>query len=370
MEICGITAEYNPLHNGHLYHIEKARSESGCDVLLAVMSGNFVQRGEPAVIDKWKRAEAAVKNGVDAVIELPYTYATQSAAAFARGAVSVLAKAGVSSICFGSECGNLENLLEIAETSINPDHLREMMDGGMSYPKAYSLLTRAMAPNDILAVSYLKAMHSTGIRPIAVRREGSYLDEQMSAMPSALAIRKALKRHEDVRSATVMADELDASFLSYWDLYYPYLRTLLLTTERNRLAQFFLFSEGIEVHLKQCAAKCADWESFLNEAITHRYTAGRIRRVCLSAMLQLTKQEQKEADDLDTLRILAFNDKGRMWLKEMKEREIKTAVRFVQLPKARRELEYKACEIYTSVMPEEIRKEILKKEISGAVYVR
>jgi len=92
MRICGITAEYNPLHNGHLYHMEQARAQSGCDVLIAVMSGNFVQRGEPAIIDKWERAEAAVKNGIDAVIELPYTYATQSASVFAHGAVHTLAE--------------------------------------------------------------------------------------------------------------------------------------------------------------------------------------------------------------------------------------------------------------------------------------
>lgn len=370
MKICGITAEYNPLHNGHLYHMEQARAQSGCDVLIAVMSGNFVQRGEPAIIDKWERAEAAVKNGIDAVIELPYTYATQSASVFAHGAVHILKLAGADSICFGSECGNLENLMEIAETSVNPDHLRELMNTGLSYPKAYSLLTSAMAPNDILAVSYLKEIMGTGIVPIAVQRTNDYLDDEMSQMPSALAIRKALGDHRSVEGTTPMAKQLEDIQPVFWEQYYPYLRTLLLTCQRSRLRQLFLVSEGIEVHLKQCAKDNDTWQGFLRDAITYRYTAGRIRRTCLSVMMQLEKEEQKAAADLDTLRILAFNDKGRMWLKELKEKEVRTASRFAQLPEARRELEYRAALVYTSVMDEESRRAILKKEISGARFIK
>ncbi len=370
MKICGITAEYNPLHNGHLYHIEKARALSGCDVLIAVMSGNFVQRGEPAVIDKWERASAAVKNGIDAVIELPYTYATQSASVFAHGAVSILKKAGVDSICFGSECGNLENLMEIAETSVNPDHLRELMDTGLSYPRAYSLLTSAMAPNDILAVSYLKEIQGTPIQPIAIQRTNDYLDDEMSQMPSALAIRKALSMHMPLNGTTPMAEQLEQVKPVFWEQYYPYLRTLLLTSQRSRLMQFFLVSEGIEVHLKQCAAANDSWQGFLRDAITYRYTAGRIRRTCLSVMMQLEKEEQKAAADLDTLRILAFNDKGRTWLRQMKETDVRIASRFVQLPKARRELEHRAALVYTSVMDEQSRNAILKKEISGARFIQ
>ena len=136
MKTCGIVAEYNPFHYGHKWQIEQARKLSGADLIIAVMSGNFVQRGEPAVLDKWKRAECALRNGVDVVIELPYRDATQSASHFAYGAIELLKLAGADAICFGSECGNLENLQEIADTPVNPDHLHMSLKQGMSFPKS------------------------------------------------------------------------------------------------------------------------------------------------------------------------------------------------------------------------------------------
>ena len=125
MKACGIIAEYNPFHKGHIYQIEETRKKTGCDVMIAVMSGHFTQRGEPAVIDKWSRAESAVRSGIDLVLELPYIHVVQSASHFAKGGVKVLKKAGISYLSFGSECGNLENLKEIAETPVNPDHLHQ-----------------------------------------------------------------------------------------------------------------------------------------------------------------------------------------------------------------------------------------------------
>ncbi len=110
MKTCGIIAEYNPFHYGHAYQIKQTREKTNADIIIAVMSGNFVQRGEPAIIDKWKRAKAAIENGVDVVIELPYIYATQAGSQFAHGAVTILKCANVDYISFGSECGNLENL--------------------------------------------------------------------------------------------------------------------------------------------------------------------------------------------------------------------------------------------------------------------
>ena len=267
MSTCGIIAEYNPFHNGHLYQIRKARELTGCDTILVIMSGNFVQRGEPAVIDKWQRAEAAIRNGADVVIELPYLYATQSASAFAKGGVSLLNMAEADYICFGSECGNLENLQEIAETSINPDHLRTSLDAGMSYPKAYSLLTSSMAPNDILGVSYLKAMAGTKIKPVLIQRTGSYTDETMGSNASALAIRTALKKKENIEGSTPMEEALRNSELVTMDQFYPYLRTILTMTSPEDLSSCFLCTEGIEYHLKKKALTNSTWEGFLNDAV-------------------------------------------------------------------------------------------------------
>lgn len=370
MKICGIIAEYNPLHNGHLYQIREAKKRSGADIMIAVMSGNFVQRGEPAVLDKFTRAEAAVRNGIDAVIELPYIYSVQSASHFAEGGVRLLKLAGADCISFGSECGNLENLKEIAEAPINPDHLHLSMAGGLSFPRAYSLLTSVMEPNDILAVSYLKAIGSDPIEPIVIRRTSGYLDSTMSQNASAFAIRSALHQGDDLCSATPMEDCLHQGDIPWMEKYYPYLRTFLLTSRRETLSKLFLFSEGIENHLAARAAECPDWESFLSACTNARYTNGRIRRCVLQALNQVTKYEVSRLPAMDTLRILAFNDTGRRWLHEMRGGNVRVASRFADVPYPWRALEYRTTLLYTSVMAEEKRRRILEHEIGGAMYIR
>ena len=370
MKVCGITAEYNPFHNGHRYQIEKTKEKTGADVILAVMSGNFVQRGEPAVIDKWERAKAAVLNGVDVVIELPNIYALQAASRFAHGSVTLLKAAQVDCISFGSECGNLENLQEIAEAPINPDHLREYMAEGLSYPKAYSLLTSSMAPNDILAVSYLKEMQNTKIEPVLIQRTSGYLDDTLDDNCSALAIRKAMKDHKDISQATPMHEALTENTPVTMDLYYPYLRTLLLTSDRNHLQKMFLVNEGIETHLRSHAKEESTWEGFLSACTSSRYTESRIRRTCIHIMTQTSREEAEQLKNPEVLRVLAFNETGRAWLHEAKKREIRIASRYAEIPKPFRSQEYRSTLLYTSVMEEERRREILQKEIEGARYIR
>ena len=370
MKICGIIAEYNPFHNGHRYHIEQSRKITGCDLIIAVMSGNFVQRGEPALIDKWTRAEYAVRNGADIVIELPYICATQSASKFAESGVKLLELAGADWISFGSECGNLENLKDIADTPVNPDHLHVCLETGMSFPKAYSLLTSEMQPNDILAVSYLKALKETDIKPVVIPRTSNYQSTDMHETASALAIRTALHEHRDVSEATMMAQELRERETAYMEQLYPYIRTLLLTTPKERLADMFLFSEGIESHLVKNAQTAKDWNTFLSACTSYRYTAGRIRRCCLQAASQITKDEVKRLPAMDTLRILAFNDTGRSWLHDMRKSGVRIASTFSDIPYPWRQMEYKTTQLYASLFSEEERQRLLQEEIKGARYIR
>lgn len=370
MHTCGIIAEYNPFHYGHAYQIEETRKQTGCDTVIVVMSGNWVQRGEPAIVDKWKRAEAAVRNGADVVIELPCFYALQAASQFAHGGITLLKKAGIEYLSFGSECGNLDNLIDIADTSINPDHLRAALDTGISYPKAYSLLTSTMMPNDILAVSYLKEIKGSGIKPVVIQRTSGYLDDKLQDYASALAIRKALKEHVSVRDYTPVADVLENSLLVTMEQFYPYFRTYMAMTSSEDMEGLFLVREGIQNHMKKYALQCSDYDEFLHAAVTHRYTAGRIRRTMVHMMLQITKKEADNLPPPDTLRILAFNDQGRKWLHEIHDSDIKTASRFADIPKPWREMEYRSTLLYTSVLPEQERKRLLDLEIRGAHYIK
>ena len=372
MKTCGIVAEYNPFHSGHRYHIQQARKMSNADVVIAVMSGNFVQRGEPAIIDKWARSECAIRNGVDVVLELPYIYATQSATQFAKGAVDVLKLAKVDSICFGSECGNLENLKEIAETPVNPDHIQKSMSDGLSFPKAYSLLTSSMEPNDILAVCYLKQLKDSNIEPLIVQRTTGYLEKEIheDQFSSAYAIRNALKNNQPLSSSTPMEEAINAYDIPWLEKYYPYFRTFLLTSKRETLEQLFLFSEGIENHFIKNAKISEDFDTFLKNCTTYRYTHGRIKRSMLQAMNQITKEEVKRLPKMQAIRVLAFNDVGRQWLHSIRKEDIQVASKFANVPFPYRQIELKTTFLYTSVMSQEQRKLVIEKEIGGAQYIK
>lgn len=370
MKACGIIAEYNPFHEGHIHHIQKTREQSKADVLIAVMSGNFVQRGEPAVIDKWQRAKAAVQNGIDLIIELPYLLSVQSAAQFAHGGVSLLKRAEISDISFGSECGNLENLLDIAETPINPDHLKQALKSGLSYPKAYRLLTHEMFPNDILAVSYLKEIRDTDIRPILVPRTNDYNSEVLGDIPTASALRKAIAGHIPLPDQTPMKQALENGAPVFLSQYYPYLRTFLQIIRPKQLQSFFLISEGIENHLTRIARDAPTYELFMKKAVTPRYTASRIRRCILQILNQVSKAEAAELKEPETLRILAFNDTGRSYLRQLKEHGVPVANRFAELPEKQRDLEYRTTCMYASVLSEADRTALLKKEIGGPIYLK
>lgn len=366
MKICGIVAEYNPFHEGHKYQIEQIKKDH--DLVIVCMSGNFVQRGEPAIINKWKRAETAIKNGADLVIELPYIYCTQSASHFAKGAVEILKLAKINSLCFGSETGNLENLKEIAETSISVDNLKEVMKEGYSYPEAYSLLTSSMGPNDILGVAYLKALEGTDIQPIALKRTGDYNSTTLNN-PSALAIRTAHKNNQDITDYTPLANDIMHTTTPYLSDYYSYIRTLLLTLPSDYLNNLFLFDEGIE-NLMIKAAKTSDtFEQFMNICTTRRYTTSRIRRCLCHLLVQVTKEEKNKQTPLDTLRVLAFNKKGREYLSYLQDNEVMIASRFAKVPYWYRQMEYRSTCVYAANLPAEERKQIIEKEIGGPIIL-
>ncbi|SJZ84601.1 nucleotidyltransferase [Anaerorhabdus furcosa] len=371
MKICGIVVEYNPFHNGHAHHIQKARELSQCDVLVAVMSGNFVQRGEPAILDKWQRARKAIEYGVDCVIELPYIYATQSASHFAKGAIDCLKLAQIDTLVFGSESNNLIELQEMAQSCIHVDHLKESLQSGNSFPKAYGLLAKEMEPNDILGVAYLKELLNTPITPYTIQRTVHYHDQEIhQEIASASAIRKAFFDKNSYENTTPMGNELTTSPVVRLKDFYPYLRTILLTSNPQELSNIFLFNEGIENHLVNIAMHCATFEEFMNQATTRRYTTSRIQRSCIQLLNRVTKEEVKKLPPLDTIRILAFNEQGREFLKHLSTLEVKVASKFAQIPAPYRKLEFRTTLLYTSMMNEEHRNQIIKKEIGGPQYIK
>lgn len=365
LKVCGIVCEYNPFHNGHKYQIEKAKKITSCDVVVCVMSGYFVQRGEPAIIPPLQRAQAAINNGADIIIQLPYLYSTQSAEQFAHGAINILKQCNIDYLCFGSECGDLD-ILNSLVNDYSP-FIKEDMKNGDSY--AYVMNKDNLNSNDILALCYLKEIKDSNIQPIIIQRTNDYLSLDLNTKASALAIRKAIKDKQDYSFSTPMDTEL-FNHPVYLDMFYPYIRTTLLMTSSNDLKDIFLFKEGIENHLKKCANECETLDTFLNQATTHRYSTSRIKRCLIQMMMHFTYVEKENLEDTNYIHVLAFNDGGRNWLKQQKEKECIVATRFTMIPEKYREIEYRSVLLYTSVLEESKRKEILKQCIQGSLYIK
>lgn len=362
MKACGIITEYNPFHNGHMYHIKQARDVSQCDVLIAVMSGNFVQRGEPAIVDKWIRAQYAVSHGVDLVMELPYPFAVQSADYFAKGAVQCLQLAKVSDMVFGSESNNLTRLFEARNIKDTPVSKQN------SYAANFAQKHTAFSSNDILGVSYLKALQNTNIQPHTIQRTNQYHETSLEkTIASATAIRQGVKEQKNIEHATVMANELHTKHM--YEHYYPLIQHMLQTTPIAQLQQIFLMEEGLEHQLIRHAFTYDNFSDFIQACISKRYTKSRIQRTLIHLMTHTTKQQIQELPTLQHLRILAFNQTGRTYLSILKKDEnIILASRFNQIPEAYRTLELKATCTYAYPLSSKEKHLAIEKEWQSIIY--
>lgn len=322
----GIVAEYNPFHNGHRYHAHKAKEITG-QPIIAVMSGSFMQRGEPACLNKWQRAALACANGVDLVLELPCAFSLRSAQYFAQGAVQTLAATGyVSTLACGAESASRDftDLARRLSSSDMQNQIKRLIQNGSGYAAACSqALGDISQPNDILALEYCRALLNTKITPLCLQRQDTgYNSTQISgSMASATAIRKSLTQGnsswqqavpENVRAALTSARSGYNRQL-FWQLLSYRLR--LLTPAQ--IAERCQCSEGLENLLKQ-AADCSSLDDALRRCVNKRYSASRIRRLFCQLLLDKSRSFWEQPQPA-YLRVLAFNDTGRQLLKTMKQ---------------------------------------------------
>ena len=354
MKICGIVCEYNPFHNGHIHHINKTKEVTECDLLIAVMSGNFVQRGEPAIVSKWKRAEMAIKHGVDLVIELPFIYATQSAKYFALGSMHLLNLAGCDCFCFGSESNNLEILKECSKIELyNPDKT-------IAPVQSYEILYGTMNSNDILGINYLK--YADKLEAYCIQRSNHYFDEELEdKISSATSIRLAVKNNQDISKATPMMIQNPV----YLKDFYPLIQSLLLTLSKDYLKELFLMDEGIE-NLLVKNALYPNFEEFMEHSISKKYTRSKIQRTLIHLLNQTTKATVNNLELPNYIRVLAANEKGRKHLKTL---ECTVASRFNQIPEDYRKMELKATQVYSSMMDEEKKKQCKDEELRAPIFI-
>lgn len=358
MKAVGIIAEYNPFHKGHEYHLKESLQMSGADCAVCVMSGNILQRGEPALTDKWIRAEMAVRSGVDLVLELPYGFAVNSARYFAMGGVMLLNRLGcVSHLSFGSESGNLQQLEEAAELLSDeeePPALSEQIQKGLAqglaYPRARQLAIQTLyggelaqlltAPNNILGVEYLKQIKAAGsaITPITVRRKGAdYLEKSLpkQGFASAKSIRETLEHwglstglpkevREQLPEGTIdILENLKLVDFHRLEDFYPMIASRILCDSTDLLGQALSVTEGLEYRMKKAVIQATDMNSLVKAIKSKRYSETRIRRMLFHVLTGFGKEEFQHILDQGILygRVLGFSPKGAKLLKQIKEKE-------------------------------------------------
>ncbi|MDR1028418.1 MAG: nucleotidyltransferase family protein, partial [Clostridiales Family XIII bacterium] len=352
--VLGIIAEYNPFHNGHLYHLNESKAVGKADTVVAVMSGDFVQRGEPALMDKWTRANMAVRQGIDLVLELPFAYACNNAEYFALGAVRALdGLRVVDCLSFGSECGDLERLFAAARVlaadgaALNT-RIREGMAEGFSYPKARRLAVASVcgdeiadvlaSPNDILGTEYLKQLIllKSSIIPVIVKRHAAdpFSENEAAGVAGAAAIRRILRADGIDRAARYLPREVRASVAAYTadggrlldldDLRIPLICAVLAGASARDggrgPADVFSAAEGLENRLIRAVRRGRDMDEIVRFTKTKRYTETRIKRLIVHTVMGLMKEDMRviEGGGLYA-RVLAFSDRGAGLIRRVKK---------------------------------------------------
>ncbi|MFS0782414.1 nucleotidyltransferase [Bacillus sp. 1P06AnD] len=352
MKAVGLVVEYNPFHNGHRYHVEESKKQNDADVAIAVMSGSFLQRGEPALINKWDRAKMALLGGVDLVIELPYIFSTQHAVHFAEGSIGLLEALRCDTFCFGSENGTIEDFIQAYHVEKDnratlDAYIKQFSKEGFNYPTSVSMAWKKVnrdtdigidlsQPNNILGYQYVSAVLKNGysIHPSLISRIGSnYHDEFLpkGQIASATSIRKAIMSQggEATQAAEFMPNgtytllfqyQEDNHLLHHWELYWPLLQYTLLSTPVDQLRTFYEVEEGIEFRLKEAAMSARSFNEFIHQVKTKRYTLTRLQRICVHLLTKAEKEKMKKmVKEPSYLRILGFNEKGRAYLHERKK---------------------------------------------------
>lgn len=395
MKSVGVVVEYNPFHNGHAYHLNESKISADADVVIAVMSGNFLQRGEPALLPKWNRARMALLGGADVVVELPYQFATQKADTFARGAVAILSSLGCDTLSFGSESGNIQhfhNTLAFIEKN-NPqfeENIKTYLKKGFSYPRSFSSAFLELSqsdscvdmakPNNILGLQYIKAVKDKHI-PMKVitvpRTTSNYHDETFTSptISSATSIRKALlakdNEIENIKpyvpnSTYQLLTEFfsQANLFHEWESYWTYLRYRLLQVSPAELRNIYEIEEGIENRLITMAFKSESFLDFMSQVKTKRYTWTRLQRMCVHILTNTKKQEMEEWMEKATyIRLLGMTEKGRQYLHKRKgDMPIPLISKLSSFKERDIELDVRAAKIYALGAAVHTRQKLLQME--------
>lgn len=330
MQAVGMIAEFNPLHNGHVHALAEARTRADADVVVVAMSGNFVQRGEPALLDKWARAQAALACGADLVVELPVFDAVQAAPQFATGGVAIMQALGMSNLAFGSEAPEVDYqgaAVKLQTAKLEASGFQDFTQTyatqlNQQYQQATGL--DLSQPNLLLGMSYAQAnlnLHAH-LHLIAIPRVGVSHDAEASAaqFASASYLRKQVAAGESVAAWVPEASAKALQTPHYtWDQLFPWLKYRLLTASLAELEQISGMSEGLQYRLTQQIKATNSFTEFMAAIKSKRYTYARLRRLCLNVVLNLTQAQVDAAQHQRFLHVLGFSEAGQAYLHQVKK---------------------------------------------------
>lgn len=370
----GVIAEYNPFHNGHMYHLNKIKEMFPNEEIVAVISSSFTQRGEPSIINKWDKTDICLKAGIDLVIELPYVFSTESADYFSYGALTILEKLGVDKFVFGSETNDIDIFKKIVDIQLNNEDFDKLvkiyLKFGNNYPTALSLALKDLdgevltLPNDLLGISYVKIIKENNykIKPFCIKRTSDYnslsIDNNIS---SAAAIRKALEENKDVSSLVPDFVLEKFSELHFKEDYFKFLKYKIMLDDN--LERYQTVDEGLGFKLKKEIISSTSYDELIEKTKSKRYTQNRINRMLNHILCNFTKEKKSKCQDLEYIRILGFNDKGQIFINKNKKKcDLPIISNFSKNKSVMMEQEFIATLVYASILDEKRKKELIEKE--------
>ena len=370
----GVIAEYNPFHNGHMYHLKKIKEMFPNEEIVAVISSSFTQRGEPSIINKWDKTDICLKAGIDLVIELPYVFSTESADYFSYGALTILEKLGVDKFVFGSETNDIDIFEKIVDIELNNEDFDKLvkiyLKFGNNYPTALSLALKDLdgevltLPNDLLGISYVKIIKENNykIKPFCIKRTSDYnslsIDNNIS---SATAIRKALEEKKDVSSLVPDFVLEKFSELHFKEDYFKFLKYKIMLDDN--LERYQTVDEGLGFKLKKEIISSTSYDELIEKIKSKRYTQNRINRMLNHILCNFTKEKKSKCQDLEYIRILGFNDKGQIFINKNKKKcDLPIISNFSKNKSVMMEQEFIATLVYASILDEKRKKELIEKE--------
>lgn len=350
MKACGIIAEYNPFHKGHHYQIEQIRTQTDADVIVVAMSGNFVQRGEPAIENKWHRAKMALENGADLIVELPTLSSTQATDWFAAGGVGILHAAKCLQIAFGVEDTEIDYQVAFEEWNTLETQIKEHVTNdemkSLPYANRLSIIAKEnlgenssfyrlmQQPNQQLGFAYVKEILSRNLQMeyLTIERKGNgHLDAtiQEEQFASGTALRKKLVKSERTPNLYAQLPYLEGvsstEYRNNWEQYWTLLKYQLERSSVEELRMIYQMDEGMEYRFKKFLLQANSFDEFIQLLKNKRWTWARLQRLCIYVLLGITKEQVKQHFETihspKEVTVLGFNETGREYLKTLREEE-------------------------------------------------